>query len=74
VILNFDTLVNGTAPSDPTPWITLDFKDIATDVVELTITNHLQAAEFTTSVLFNSSIALTAPDFTFVSGKADERK
>jgi hypothetical protein len=69
LILNLDTRVNGTAPSDPTPWVTLDFKDISTNEVQLTISNNLQSSEYLPDVLFNSTKTLNSSSFSYVSGK-----
>ena len=68
VIFNIGTSINGSTPTGTPPWLTLDFKDIGTNEVQLTISNNMPTSEFASNVLFNSTVGLVGSDFAHVSG------
>jgi hypothetical protein len=70
LILNVDTLVNGSSPSSTPPWMTLDFHTNSAGDVTLTITNNMSTSEFADTVLFNvvSGVDPTTLTYTYISG------
>ena len=63
VTFHLDTLINGTAPADPTPWMTATFHDNAPGDVLLTMTNNMPAGEFIDQLVFNSIVNPTSLSF-----------
>jgi hypothetical protein len=65
VVLNLDTAINGTPPSDPTPWLTATFHTVSTGTVQLTIANNLAPNEFTDAVVFNVAPSINPANLGF---------
>jgi PEP-CTERM motif len=69
LVLDLGASISGTAPSGSTPWATLDFHTVSTGDVQLTITNHMAASEFLSTVLFNvTGIPSSSLTFAHLSG------
>jgi hypothetical protein len=65
LVLDLSTGINGTSPSAPTPWVTLDFHTVSTGDVILTATNHLSSSEFVYDVLLNVDPNINPASLTF---------
>ena len=65
-VVEFDlnTVINGSTPSGPAPWMTATFEDGATDHVTLTLTNNMGSGQFITDLVFNSLVNPSSLIFT----------
>ena len=68
VTFNLDTVISGSTPSDSAPWLTATFTDIASDEVQLALTNNMTSGLNIADVLFNSAVPISA--FTSVAPQA----